>query len=141
MHGFPGTDTVVEENGHIGHGAILHGCRIGHNALIGMNAVIMDNAIIGANSIVAASSFIKAGQAIPEGMLVAGLPGRIVRPLSSEEIIWKGEGTKTYQELTRRCLASLVETTPLTEVEVYRRRIEISGVVPLVDLKKESPTE
>jgi len=44
MHGFPGTDTVVEEDGHIGHGAALHDCRVGRNALIGMNAVIMDNA-------------------------------------------------------------------------------------------------
>ena len=45
MHGFPGTDTVVEEDGNVGHGAVLHGCRIGKNALIGMNAVIMDNAV------------------------------------------------------------------------------------------------
>lgn len=138
MHGFPGTDTVVEEDGHIGHGAVLHGCRVGRNALVGMNAVIMDNAVIGANSIVAASSFIKAGQEIPEGVLVAGLPGRVVRPLSAEEITWKGEGTKTYQDLTRRCLATLVETAPLTAVEADRRRIEIAGVIPLVDLKKDS---
>jgi phenylacetic acid degradation protein len=135
MHGFPGTDTVVEEDGHIGHGAVLHGCRVGRNALIGMNAVIMDNAVIGANSIVAASSFIKAGQEIPEGVLVAGLPGRVVRPLSEEEIAWKREGTKTYQDLTRRCLASLVETTPLAAVEANRRRIEMPDVIPLVDLK------
>lgn len=135
MHGFPGTDTVVEEDGHIGHGAVLHGCRVGRNALIGMNAVIMDNAVIGANSIVAASSFIKAGQEIPEGVLVAGLPGRVVRPLSEEEIAWKREGTKTYQDLTRRCLASLVETTPLAAVETNRRRIEMPDVIPLVDLK------
>jgi len=138
MHGFPGTDTVVEENGHIGHGAVLHGCRVGRNALVGMNAVIMDNAVIGANSIVAASSFIKAGQEIPDGVLVAGLPGRVVRPLSAEEIAWKGEGTKTYQDLTQRCLATMVETAPLTEVEADRRRIEIAGVIPLVDLKKDS---
>ncbi|STS82280.1 phenylacetic acid degradation protein PaaY [Klebsiella pneumoniae] len=42
MHGFPGQDTVVEEEGHIGHGAILHGCVIGRNALVGMSAVIID---------------------------------------------------------------------------------------------------
>jgi len=47
MHGFPGTDTVVEENGHIGHGAILHGCTIKENALIGMNSTVLDNAVIG----------------------------------------------------------------------------------------------
>ncbi|STU71396.1 phenylacetic acid degradation protein PaaY [Klebsiella pneumoniae subsp. ozaenae] len=59
MHGFPGQDTVVEEEGHIGHGAILHGCVIGRNALVGMSAVIIDGAVIGENSIVGASAFVK----------------------------------------------------------------------------------
>ncbi|WP_374324374.1 phenylacetic acid degradation protein PaaY [Azonexus sp.] len=136
MHGFPGTDTVVEEDGHIGHGAVLHGCRIGRNALIGMNAVIMDNAAIGANSIVAASSFIKAGEQVSDGVLVAGVPGRVVRPLRDEEIAWKIEGTKTYQDLARRSLATLVETAPLTAVEADRKRIEMPEVVPLVTLKQ-----
>lgn len=136
MHGFPGTDTVVEEDGHIGHGAVLHGCRIGRNALVGMNAVIMDNAAIGANSIVAASSFIKAGEQVPDGVLVAGVPGRVVRPLREEEIAWKIEGTKTYQDLARRSLATLVETAPLSAVEADRKRIEMPEVVPLVTLKQ-----
>jgi phenylacetic acid degradation protein len=47
MHGFPDKDCVVEANGHVGHGAILHGCRVGRDALIGMSAVIMDGAVIG----------------------------------------------------------------------------------------------
>jgi len=136
MHGFPGTDTVVEEDGHIGHGAVLHGCRIGRNALVGMNAVIMDNAAIGANSIVAASSFIKAGEQVPDGVLIAGVPGRVVRALRDEEIAWKIEGTKTYQDLARRSLATLVETAPLSAVEADRKRIEMPEVVPLVTLKQ-----
>ena len=115
MHGFPGTDTVVEEDGHIGHGAVLHGCRIRRNALVGMNAVIMDNAIVGESSIVAASAFVKAGMEIPPRVLVAGMPAKVIRELSDEEIHWKGEGTATYQDLTRRCLATLVETDPLVE--------------------------
>src|SRR5438132_14403476 len=56
MHGFPGSDTVVERDGHIGHGAVLHGCRIGRNALVGMNAVVMDDVVLGEESIVAAMS-------------------------------------------------------------------------------------
>ena len=136
MHGFPGTDTVVEENGHIGHGAVLHGCRVGRNALIGMNAVIMDNAVIGESSIVAASAFVKASQEIPPRVLVAGVPARVVRPLSDEEIAWKSDGTRTYQELTRRCLASMVETSPLSAVEPDRKRIVMPDVVPLTDLKR-----
>ena len=136
MHGFPGTDTVVEEDGHIGHGAVLHGCRIRRNALVGMNAVIMDNAIVGESSIVAASAFVKAGMEIPPRVLVAGMPAKVIRELSDEEIRWKGEGTATYQDLTRRCLATLVETDPLSEVEPDRKRIHMPDVVPLVALRK-----
>lgn len=136
MHGFPGTDTVVEENGHIGHGAVLHGCRIRKNALVGMNAVIMDNAIIGESSIVAASAFVKAGAEIPPRVLVAGMPAKVIRELSDEEIRWKGEGTATYQDLTRRSLATMVETAPLTAVEADRKRIHMPDVVPLVALRK-----
>ena len=135
MHGFPGTDTVVEENGHIGHGAVLHGCRISKNALVGMNAVIMDNAVIGESSIVAASAFVKASQVIPPRTLVAGVPAKIIRPLSEEEMAWKADGTRIYQDLTKRCLATMVETSPLSAVEPDRKRIEMPDVVPLTELK------
>lgn len=136
MHGFPGTDTVVEEDGHIGHGAVLHGCRVGKNALIGMNAVIMDNAVIGESAIVAASAFVKAGAEIPPRSLVAGMPAKVIRELSDEEIAWKGEGTRTYQDLTRRSLATMVECEPLAAMEADRKRIHMPDVVPLVELKK-----
>jgi len=136
MHGFPGTDTVVETNGHIGHGAVLHGCRIGKNALVGMNAVIMDNAVIGEESIVAACAFVKAGVEIPPRSLVAGMPARVVRQVSDQEIAWKSEGTLTYQELTRRSLATLVEVEALSEVEPGRKRFDFPGVLPLVAAKR-----
>ncbi len=80
MHGFPNTDTVIEQDGHVGHGAVLHGCRIGRNAMVGMNAVIMDNATIGESSIVAALAFVKADAQIPPRSLVAGIPARAHRP-------------------------------------------------------------
>ena len=136
MHGFPGTDTVVEEDGHIGHGAVLHGCRIGRNALVGMNAVIMDNAVIGESSIVAAAAFVKAGVEIPPRMRVAGMPAKAIRPLSDEEIRWKSSGTATYQDLTRRSLATMEETAPLTAMEADRKRIHMPDVVPLVELRR-----
>src|SRR3954464_3004933 len=79
MHGFPGCDTVVERDGHIGHGAVLHGCRIGRNALVGMNSVVMDNAVIGADSIVAAMSFVRAGMDVPPRSLVVGTPAKVAR--------------------------------------------------------------
>lgn len=136
MHGFPGSDTVIEENGHVGHGAILHGCRVGKNALIGMNSVIMDNAIVGQSSIVAASSFVKAGMSIPDKVLVAGTPAKVVRDLSESELKWKVEGTKAYQDLAVRSINTLKVCTPLTEIETNRTRFQ-SHIKSLNDLKKD----
>lgn len=131
MHGFPNTDTVVEENGHIGHGAVLHGCRIGRNALIGMNAVVMDGSEVGAESIVAAMAFIKANTTIPPRSLVAGVPARVLRSVTDDEVAWKSQGTATYQELAVRSLKTLRPAEPLAEVEPDRRRINASQFEPL----------
>jgi phenylacetic acid degradation protein len=136
MHGFPGTDTIVEEDGHIGHGAILHGCVVQRNALVGMNAVVNDNAVIGESAIVAAMAFIKAGMHVPPRMLAAGVPAKIIRALTEQEMHWKVEGTRTYQDLTRRSLATMVETVALNAVEPDRRRIEVPELLPLSDLKR-----
>ena len=61
VHTFPNLGGRGRPSGHIGHGAVLHGCRIGRNAMVGMNAVVMDEAEVGENSIVAAMAFVKAG--------------------------------------------------------------------------------
>ena len=135
MHGFPGTDTVVEEGGHIGHGAILHGCVVRRNALVGMNAVINDNAEVGESAIVAAMAFVKAGMIVPPRTLVAGVPAKIVRSLTEQELAWKVEGTESYRDLTRRSLATMVETEPLSAPEPDRRRIELPELLPLSELK------
>lgn len=135
MHGFPGSDTVVGVDGHIGHGAVLHGCRIGRNALVGMNAVIMDEAEVGTDSIIAANALVKAGAVIPPRSLAAGTPARVIRTLSDDEIAWKIDGTVAYQELTRRCLATMVETEALTAVEPDRARIAVRDIAPLVAAK------
>jgi phenylacetic acid degradation protein len=135
MHGFPGTDTVVEEEGHIGHSAILHGCVVSKNALVGMNAVVNDNAVIGESAIVAAMAFVKAGMIVPPRTLVAGVPAKVVRPLTDQELAWKIEGTQSYQELARRSLATMVETVALTAVERDRKRIELPELLPLSTIK------
>ncbi|MGH7070857.1 MAG: phenylacetic acid degradation protein PaaY [Acetobacteraceae bacterium] len=131
MHGFPDTDTVIEENGHIGHGAVIHGCHIGRNVLVGMNAVVMDGASIGEDSIVAAMAFIKANMEVPPRRLVAGIPARILRELSRDEIRWKSEGTATYQQLAVRSLGTMLAVEPLAQVEANRRRIDASRFEPL----------
>jgi len=131
MHGFPGCDTVVERDGHIGHGAVLHGCRIGRNALVGMNSVIMDNAVIGADSIVAAMSFVRAGMEVPPRSLVVGTPAKVARALRDDEIKWKTEGTGQYQELAVRSMNTMREVEALTEIETDRKRIEWDSSLPL----------
>jgi phenylacetic acid degradation protein len=134
-HGFPGTDTIVAEEGHIGHGAILHGCVVERNALVGMNAVINDNAVIGESAIVAAMAFVKAKMVVPPRTLVAGVPARLVRELTETELAWKIEGTRSYQELTRRSLATMRATAPLSAVEPNRPRIELPELLPLSSVK------
>jgi phenylacetic acid degradation protein len=130
MHGFPGTDTVIGEDGHIGHGAVIHGARIGRGALVGMNAVVNDDAIVGEAAIVAAMAFVKAGFEVPARHLAAGIPAKVIRPLTEDELAWKAEGTREYQELTRRSLATLVEATALTAPEPDRKRIPAGSVTP-----------
>ena len=139
MHGFPGTATVVEEDGHIGHGAILHGCIVRKNAMVGMNAVVMDEAVIGESAIVAACAFVKAGMVVPPRSLAVGTPAKVLRHLSDDEVSWKMSGTRSYQDLTRRSLQTLREVPPLAAVEANRKRIEIEvdGVVPLVSTKRD----
>ena len=75
-----------------------------------MNAVVNDNAVIGESAIVAAMAFVKAGFVVPPRMLVAGVPGKLVRALTEQELAWKIEGTQSYQDLTRRSLATMRAT-------------------------------
>lgn len=135
MHGFPGTDTVIEDEGHIGHGAVLHGCHIGRNAMVGMNAVVMDGARIGDECLVAAMAFVKAGMDIPARSLVAGVPAKIIRQVTDDEVKWKSKGTATYQALAIRCFESMVQVEALTEIEADRPRIEVADMLPLYQRK------
>src|SRR3546814_8592033 len=102
IHGVAENDTVVDIDGHIGHGAILHGCAVGRNALVGMNAVVMDQAVVGEASIIAAMAFVKAGMAIALRCWVVGAPARVLRALTDAEIAQKSFGTRQYQRLTTR---------------------------------------
>ena len=125
VHGFPFADTVVEEDGHIGHGAVLHACVVRRGAMVGMNAVIMDEAQIGERAVVAACAFVRAGMQVTAGWLAAGMPAKNVRPLTEDEMAGKAEGTAIYQDLTRRCLTSLREVSPRRALDAARPRLQI----------------
>ena len=136
IHGFPASDTLLEDNAHIGHGAVLHGCVVRADALVGMNAVVMDEAEIGAGAFVAASAFVRAGLKVPARSLAAGVPAKILRELSDQELAWKREGTAVYQRLTERCLATMKECAPLAAEEPDRQRLDGGSVQPLVATRR-----
>ena len=120
IHAFPGVTVVLEESAHIGHGAVIHGARIGRNALIGMNAVVMDHAVVGAGCIVGALTFVPSEMVIPERKVVVGAPAKIVRDVSDEMLQWKTEGTRLYQQLPEMLRASWRECEPLRDVPADR---------------------
>jgi phenylacetic acid degradation protein len=115
---------------------VLHSCIVRRDALVGMNAVVMDEAEVGARAIVAACAFVPAGMRVAEQTLVAGVPAKLIRPLKDEEVAWKRTGTETYQDLTRRCLATLVEVQPLAQVEANRPAVQAPQVKPLIATKR-----
>jgi phenylacetic acid degradation protein len=120
IHMFPGVTVVLERSAHVGHGAIVHGARIGENALIGMNAVIMDNATVGAGSIVGALCFVPSEMQIPPRSVVVGNPAKIVKQVSDEMLAWKTEGTALYRALPAQLRATLRACEPLREVPADR---------------------
>ena len=136
MHGFPQQDTLVEENGHIGHGAVLHSCTVRRDALVGMNAGVMDEAEVGERAMVAACAFVPAGMRVAAQTLVAGVPAKLIRDLRAEEVAWKLTGTETYQDLTRRCLATMREVQPLAQTEANRPTVQAPPVKPLIATKR-----
>lgn len=82
----------------IGHRCIVHGCKINDNVLIGMGSVILDDAVIGSNSIIAAGSVVKERSVIPENVLVAGVPAKVMREISDEEIKKIRKSAEGYME-------------------------------------------
>jgi phenylacetic acid degradation protein len=135
LHAFPDRDLVVEDDAHVGHGAVLHGCVVKRDALIGINSVINDNAVVGESAFVAAMAFVKAEFEVPARTLVAGIPARIVRELREAEIAWKRDATRQYQDLARRCLETMAPAEALAAVEPGRKRFVAKDVLPLSSMK------
>jgi Carbonic anhydrases/acetyltransferases, isoleucine patch superfamily len=120
IHMFPGTTVVLEASAHVGHGAVIHGARIGRNALIGINAVIMDNATVGEECIIGALTFVPSDMQIPARKVVVGNPAKIVKDVTDEMAAWKTEGTRLYQTLPKRLHETLKECEPLRAIPANR---------------------
>jgi carbonic anhydrase/acetyltransferase-like protein (isoleucine patch superfamily) len=85
LHTDPGVPLTIGKNVTVGHKVMLHGCTIGDNSLIGINAVILNGAKIGKHCLIGANSLIPEGKEIPDGSLVMGSPGKVVRELTPEQ--------------------------------------------------------
>lgn len=92
----------------IGHSVTLHGCTLQDLCLIGMGAIILDGAVVETNSMVAAGTVVKPGFVVPSEKLVAGVPGKIVRDLTKEEIEDFEASAERYVGYTRKTVDSLI---------------------------------
>ena len=101
LHAEPGHEVHEGEDVSIGHGAIVHGCRVGSNTLIGMGAIILNDAVIGSNCLIGAGALVTQGKVIPDGSLVIGSPAVVKRALNEEEIAAIRENAVEYLRLMK----------------------------------------
>ena len=112
LHAFPGEDTVLEPHSHVGHSAVLHGCRVGSYALIGIGATLLDGVAVGEDTLVGAGALVTAGTHLPPRSLVFGSPAKVQGELDESTIAWKRRGVHLYEALAARSLASLAAVPP-----------------------------
>lgn len=96
IHVDKGSSVVIGNDVTIGHSAIIHGCHIGNNTLIGMGSVILNGAKIGSNTLIGAKTLITQNKEIPDGVLVLGNPGKVIRKLTEDEIISLKKSAENY---------------------------------------------
>lgn len=101
IHANPENGVEIGNDVSVGHGAVLHGCRIENNVLIGMNSTILNGAEIGKNSIVGANALVPEGKKFPENSLIIGVPGKVKRELEESEIEAIAENAAEYIEFVR----------------------------------------
>ncbi|MBQ0037446.1 MAG: gamma carbonic anhydrase family protein [Clostridiales bacterium] len=96
LHVEEGIPVIIGDGVTVGHGAILHGCTIGDNTLIGMGAIVLNGAKIGRDCLIGAGALVPQNAEIPDGSMVLGMPGRVRRPLTPEEIEANRESAAFY---------------------------------------------
>jgi len=96
VHGDPGKPTIVGRGVSVGHNAMLHGCTVEDDCLIGMSATVLNGAVIGAESLVAAGAVVLEGTIVPPRSLVAGVPAKVRRELTDEEVAGIRNNAETY---------------------------------------------
>ena len=101
LHSNTNQPTIIGKNVTVGHSAVVHGAIIEDNVMIGMNATVLDGAVIGEGSIVGANALIPAGKVIPPRSMVLGVPGKIAREVTEEEVQATIKNALWYVELSK----------------------------------------
>ncbi len=125
LHMFPGKAVVLEQDAHIGHGAVIHGARIGRNSMVGMNAVVMDDVVLEEACIVGALSFVKAGEHFSARSLIVGNPAKKIKEVSEDMLHWKTMGTALYQTLPQAMQTEAIPCEPLPRLPDNRPAQEV----------------
>jgi carbonic anhydrase/acetyltransferase-like protein (isoleucine patch superfamily) len=100
----------------VGHGAVLHGCRIGSNVVIGMNSTVLNGAEIGKNSIVGANALVPEGKKFPENSLIIGVPGKVKREIEKAEIEATAKNATEYVELIKEYMEEIKKKKSIKEI-------------------------
>ena len=120
LHMFPGATVLLEEGAHVGHGAMIHGARLGLNCMVGMNAVVLDDAHIGKESIVGALALVKAKSAFGPRSLILCNPAEKRGEVSDAMLAHKTEGTALYRSLPTDCHQNMRVVDPLPQAPQNR---------------------
>ncbi|MBW4094453.1 MAG: gamma carbonic anhydrase family protein [Acidobacteria bacterium] len=99
LHADPGFPTTLGAGISVGHGAVVHGCTVEDNCLIGMGATVMNGAVIGSGSLIAGGAVVLEGAVIPPRSLVAGVPAKVRRELTDEEVASVRDNATRYVAL------------------------------------------
>jgi carbonic anhydrase/acetyltransferase-like protein (isoleucine patch superfamily) len=101
IHADPGVPNVIGNDVTVGHRCVLHGARVEDGCLIGMGAILLGGSVIGAQSLVAAGAVVKEGFVVPPRSLVAGVPAKVIRPLTDEEVARIAQSAVGYVDKIR----------------------------------------
>ena len=107
LHTDPGFPMVIEEDCTVGHMVMLHGCTLKKGCLVGIGAVVLNGAVIGEDSLIGAHALVPEGKVIPPRSVVMGVPGKIVREASDDDIARNRSATANYQRNWKRFAAGM----------------------------------
>jgi carbonic anhydrase/acetyltransferase-like protein (isoleucine patch superfamily) len=112
LHAAPGETLVIGPDATVGHGCVIHGRELGPKALVGNGSTVLDHAVVGERTLVAAGSVVTPGTELPPGVLAAGTPAKVVKPIEGTSAeLWVESNGAYYRDLAQRHAAGAREVS------------------------------